>query len=151
TVRSHKILQGERAELFVFRVGRRRQPLCAALIIVDGLVQKRVILGVALLARLVQIVVAVAEEEVGGAKTRIGRDGLLGEGGGLLVILRLVGLVGRLERLFRLDLADFGAADRRKRTQGQHRDERRRCPRQRTHSVPPYLHEKIAAAETGPV
>ena len=110
-VRRDEILERQRAELLVRRVGRGRELLGGFLVVVHSLGEQRVVSGLALLARLVQVIVAVPEVEIGLCQPRVGGDGLLVEPGRLLVILRLVGLVGGLERFSCLDLANFRAAD----------------------------------------
>ena len=113
----HEILERQLAELLVGGIGRRRQLFGRFLVVLDRLGQHRVVGGVALLARLVLVVEAVAEEEVGlmgRCGVGRGRDGLLVEVRRLLVVLLLIGGVGGLERLFRLNLADLGASHRRR-------------------------------------
>ena len=107
-----------------------RQLLGRGLIVLDGLFEKLVVRLLALLARLVQVVVAVAEVEIG-VSVRLGSACtvcLVELGRLLVVLLAVVGLVGLLEVLHRRQLAHLAAADRR---QNRHRhDSERRTPRQ---------------------
>src|SRR6185436_15603545 len=96
----------------VVRIPRRGELLGRLLIVVDGLLEQRIVGRVALLARLVLVVVAVAEEEVGGVQIGVGRDRFFVELSRFPVVLRLLGLIGRLERLLGLDLTDLGASSR---------------------------------------
>jgi len=123
------------AEDLVLRIGRAGEFFGRLLVILNRLQHQRVVVGLALFARLPQVIVAVPEEEIGLTRLlrlRGGLNRLLVELRGSLVILCLVGLVGGLVRLARLQLTDL-ATPRRKRPQGQHRDRRQRCTRQRTH------------------
>jgi hypothetical protein len=75
-------------------------------IVLDGLRQVGVVFGLALVAGLVEVVVAVAQEEVGVAEVRIVEDRLLVQGNGAFVFAAGVELIGILERFERPDAAD---------------------------------------------
>ena len=131
----HEVVQGQLTQFLVFRLGRRREPLGGPRVVLDRLLHQGVVVRFALLARLVLLVVAVAEEEVGRLDVLVlgvGGDGLFVRLSSLLVVLSLIALVGRLERFSGLDHVHLAARGR-ERTQRQHRDRRQRCPRQRSH------------------
>src|SRR5439155_9032978 len=74
-VRRHEIVQRQLTEFLVFRLGGRGQPLGRPGVVLDRLLHQRVVGCLAFLARLVLLVVAVAEEEVGGLNVRVVRVG----------------------------------------------------------------------------
>ena len=89
-VRRHEVLQRELAVLLVLRVVRRHELVGRELVVLHGILEQLVVLGIALLARLPEVVVAVAQEEIRRRErgvVRVGVNRLLVELGRLLVVL----------------------------------------------------------------
>src|SRR5439155_22798750 len=115
-VRRHEVFQGAPSEQLILRVVGRRQLFRRQLIVLYRLLKEVVVVLFSPLARLEQVVIAVPEEEIRFmGYLRVGRsfNGLLVKLRRLFEILLLIRLVGGLERLASLNLADLGASDRR--------------------------------------
>jgi hypothetical protein len=87
------------------------QPLGGDLVVLEGVLQVAVVQLVALAGGLVQVVVAVGQEEVSLVQARVRLDGVLVLRRGAAIVLLGVEGVGVLEVLARLQLAKLSAAD----------------------------------------